>query len=194
MWFAHGETDFKISEKLPRNKEVSFSVKGSDLDALVPGLSTSLRKFIDFKEKNRGRTYIYANEAKDTYLMMLGGGETFVDRGGSPCFLNKLKKMEVSSNVYDPVELVGTVYIVERYEIDGVSVPYLTSVTDRTIMIDRQELDKRYPGWSQRYTLGKEIGVDVATLKNHLFSNEYLPKISVDELTFNDDNTDLGNI
>lgn len=82
------------------------------------------------------------------------------------------------------VQVCGDTLQVEMYHRGETPIPCVTGLYVATHRAMRRDIEKRYPNWEVRKTVGEQLGLELNNLMRYAFSKEEVPAADVSSITF----------
>lgn len=179
-WTGVSDDTFRVSTL--RN---GYTVSNKTLDALHPLLSSCVKELSHRNENLHSYRHVSGEDVKTTITYLTRGT---IDISGGDGQTHRL--VELYSFLVEPglsvVIITGSKAYVTHSTKDDLQIPVVTTSGWATYEVPRIELDERYPGWEQRFTVGTELGIDGADLVYYALQKPTpgLDPVTIAEVTF----------
>lgn len=153
-----------------------FFVTDTELSTLHPGLPDSLRALLAWIESEGRLGSAEGTLVRATLKALQNTSWSFED--------GKTKDLRCSY-IHDVVPDKKMVKITgDMFTVSNLPGPvFATSAGFTTVPFRRTSIDKQYPGWDARLSIGKELGVDTEELMHSVFSKTLSPSADMTAIT-----------
>lgn len=119
-----------------------------------------------------------------TFYMLTYGTVSITDSYRREIVYTELDDLAIPSDPLGPVRMLGTSADIERFSYAGKTISCVVNHGWTDTLVERSELDNRYPGWLERWNIGKTLGLADRDLIKHTFSELPRHSASVTDITF----------
>lgn len=145
-----------------------------------PLLPQVIRALHDFNSEKRGDTYAPGASVNLSLFYLESGTMRLpgVALGEYHDFAS-INELDVWEHEKDTITVKGLELTVLTVTKDGVSIPFVAADTILRATVRRQDLDRDFPGWHERFSIGLELGLIAPDLARYMFTNDPTPAIAL---------------
>lgn len=157
-------------------------------DSLVeyhPHFPAAARALLGEKLEPSLRKSAYNEEVVGTLQVLHRGTLTLNDLDGELCVFSSFRSLRLEGNGVgdgsttglpdDIYEVTGLMITLAYTPEDGHAVPYVETSTKCSTFVYREELDRTFPGWSNRYAAGLSLALPEDELMEYTFNGVTQP-------------------
>lgn len=128
----------------------------------------------------------YGNAVADTLQCLTTGLVSFKDWNDEVRDMLSIDKLSYMQSTKRCVSITGMSVEVMYVDHNGLRIPYVLDANTRRFTANTVHLEQAYPGWEERWKIGKDLGVDNAELMKHVFSKklEQEPSLTMTGISF----------
>lgn len=184
-WSKNDANSFKVSIDKIFGKPEEVVISAERLDEMNPSMSKALLELINWAKSSFKLEHVVGNMVRDTHDLLVEPLAIFDD-----CFDVKRHLCELDSVVVRSGPIItirGYVLGLSKGVLTEEETPYSTARVWLDLSVYRSELDTRYPGWEQRLSMAKELGIEYSDMLTMLFpvNNKDLDSTtSLDDISF----------
>lgn len=159
-----------------------WAVEPYELACFHPLFAQSLEEMLLWKQKNHQRSHATRSEVIATLSVLRNGVFDFKDIQNDTVLFTNLNTLHIPSDKEKHIWVDGDLVLLKKAGLNNTGVPFVTACQTAGLTVSRADLDLRYPGWEERWRIGKELGVDTKVLLKEVF-NQTAASLSPESLT-----------
>lgn len=152
----------------PVEQPVPFTL----LDAYHPKLLQAMQALFHWYERQEKRDHIPNKAVIATVNYLQHGGIEMMSTDYRPVTLFSIQSMHTAAWSEHILEVRGMAVHTQTGRGPYRAVTFATSEYNAYPSVHKTDLEKRYPGWEQRWKIASELGVDMPDLVTHVFSTD----------------------
>lgn len=165
-WMLGTEDTLTAVYVKPDGYTIEYVVPDSTLTQYHPQLPQAIRAMINWCGKDSGNTRVFRSHIQATLEVLRGAGLSFKDERGEQPYVTRITRLTSlgpTVQIWGQREVLGS-------EMGDYSVPYSLHSSAGVFIVEKQELEARYPGWEARWKMGEELGVSLSELTQYAFT------------------------
>lgn len=159
-----------------------FAVSEEELATHHPMLKEAVEALIEWKKYSTAAKYVEGRLVLATLKLLKGDFIEFETYDG---YIQRVIDVFSATNFSDKsVQICGNTLHVETYNRGETPIQCVTGIyvaTHRAMWVD---IEKRYPNWEARKTVGEQLGLELNSVMRYAFSKEEVPAADVSSITF----------
>lgn len=132
-----------------------------------PLFPDALLGVLAWSEKNLNKAYVYGSIAGATLNYLKCPIDFYNERFLTISVSRVLDMHELD---HEFIRIHGTTLEVEETEINGKMVPFVYQCANHWHTITRAQVDQHFPGWAERWKIGKDLGLEPLELSQLSFT------------------------
>lgn len=128
--------------------------------------------------------HVYGCDVKASLSYLNGDVVKFIDTLGMHKNMYIIDDLRIEVKEVRKVFIRGYNLVVKKGAIGNTELPIVTDMNDSFMHVMPEELEKRYPGWEQRWQLCIDLGLSKDSFIPYVFNNVPSQEISLQDITF----------
>lgn len=167
----------------PSDPEFTYLYSEEDLNKLHPLLSHTLYGLLGLAKKY-DESFISGDHIRENLNYLRHGAVSFTDTSGMERNFARIDELQLVEGVEARVHFRGLNIYFNHVVLDGVGVPLVENYSLLATQVLQAELDKRYPGWLDRWHIAQDLQIDKTALYRYLFAHAEAPRHELPDLSF----------
>lgn len=167
-WMLGTENTLTAVFVKPDGYTIEFSVPDERMQRYHPQLPQAIRAMINWCGSDSGNTRVFKSHVQATLEVLRGTGFSFKDERGEQPYVTRITRLTIQG---DTVQIWGQREVLGS-EMGDLSVPYSLHSSAGVFHVEKNELERRYPGWESRWKMGLDLGVSLSELTHYAFAPE----------------------
>lgn len=159
-------------------------------------LPLAIKALIDWsyqKQIKAGQHKIFGNDdlmyaagflVKATAELLDSGGFKFEVSKEKTHILTAIDAVLFTSDTDDYFLFNGVSVDIQYTTFNDQQIPFVTDDLGVQLAIERDSLEKQYPGWLHRYKMGNDLGIEHSELMRYVFSQDNPENVNISNITF----------
>lgn len=180
-WVLGNDDSFTVSVHVPKQENALYVVTNDELAELNPELPGSLLALLNYRHQRNEEPYAEGFLAYRTLQLLQSEFYIFKGMTGESYAVRDIENL--SRGLFPDLMNITCYELVTSSTVDAVFVSnYYRSV----LIVDRTDMDTRYPGWGQRWEVGQSLDLPKDELFTHVFNVEkpMTPSVGLPGLEF----------
>lgn len=183
-WHQPSHGKFVALVKDANNLDNFVTVSTAELSTLHSSLPETLQALFLWSRQSLGKLEVENRSVVATLDLLNSDVTHMVDNYGKNRVFTDISTLGLLNEASNFVWLRATEFDVKTVDYFGKSLSLVVSSTISETIISRDYLEKAYPGWKERWELGKELGIDNKTLLNNVFGKDKSASTMLDGISF----------